>query len=170
MSKAVFLTLVLLPVWALAQAEPSSVAPVVPPASPPIKLENGNSYFHTNLFANMNEVERSTYNKNFVDVMEAGEPGKRYSWSIDRALGELRLFDTFSSKSGITCHRYSEWYQLGNIRQSYNGMACRKAERSWCKLRNTSTPTCELQKPGGVDGMIIDSTVKIQKLKSWWPF
>ena len=140
------------------------------PATPPVKLEDGNSYFHTDLFAQMNDSERGYYNQTFVNVMTSGSEGKPYKWEIGRLKGEMTLRDTFTNASKMPCHRFSEWYQLGNIRQTYRGIACMKEEKSWCKLRPNSTPTCNLSKPGGIDGLIIDSQVKMQKFKSWWPF
>lgn len=121
----------------------------LPPISPVRKEEDGNSRFATDMIQKMTEQERALYSKHFYWALGQGNPGQHYEWQEHNIAGNITITGVFQNKSGKTCKRFDEVLKVHEIRQTLSGLACAKADGSWCKLRPDSTPVCGLSGNAG---------------------
>ena len=143
--------------WLLAPAAQAQDAP---------EQSNGDSAFADNLLAGMNDVEYASYIHAFVAVMEKGKPHTTYQWNTSNAIGKIIAGENFVTKTHQHCRGFSESYNVGQGSQFITGIACRNEQKGWCKLRATSTPTCHLTHPGGIEGMILDTNIALDRLSN----
>lgn len=121
-------------------------APIIEPIS---KREDGDSAFATDLYALMTDPERVAYSQNFYTAMNTTPDGQTKSWTADNIHGALRPVQTFLNNSGSTCRRFGEVLKVHTIEQRLTGIACVKADGTWCKLKPNATPACNLGHEAG---------------------
>lgn len=138
-------TIVQKQVQPLARAN-NNPAPVIEPIT---KRENGDSKFAADLYAMMTDLERVDYSRNFYDAMNTTPDGQAKSWAAGNINGVFQPSQTFLNNSGSTCRRFGEVLKVHTIEQQITGIACVKADGSWCKLKSNATPACNLGHEAG---------------------
>jgi surface antigen len=117
-------------------------------------VENGNSAFANDLYVQMTESERSYYSQIFFWVMGNVKDGQAHSWSNIDIGGMISPTSSFKNKVGDTCRQFSESLKVHAVQQQITGIACQKADGSWCKLSANATPACGLgHTPGMFEGI-----------------
>ncbi len=119
------------------------------------KIEDGNASFSKNLMKAMNEQQRQRYTLAFYHAMNLVPAGETYNWKSISMFGYFKMKENFVSKSGMICRKYEELISLQGHNQQFDNMACqyRNNPKNWCRLRATSTPSCEISgtPPSGFD-------------------
>lgn len=108
------------------------------------KRENGDSAFATDLYAQMTDPERAYYSQIFFWAMTNLPTGQSQPWVNGNTNGSFTPTKTFTNNSGSTCRNFAETLKVRSTEQSLSGIACVKADGSWCKLKPNATPACGL--------------------------
>ncbi len=108
------------------------------------RRENGDSAFAADLYALMNDAERAYYSQVFFWAMTNLPTGQGQAWTNGNTNGSFTPTKTFTNNSGSTCRNFSETLKVRSIQQSLTGIACVKADGSWCKLKPNATAACNL--------------------------
>ncbi|MFM9890138.1 MAG: hypothetical protein ACKVOE_05775 [Rickettsiales bacterium] len=124
----------------------NSPAPVIEAVT---KRENGDSKFAADLYAMMTDPERVAYSQNFYDAMNKTLSGGTKNWAAGNIQGAIRPVDLFTNNSGTSCRHFAEVLKVHNIEQQITGIACVKADSTWCKLKSNATPACNLGHEAG---------------------
>lgn len=124
-------------------------------ATPVRRVEDGNSAFSNDLYAQMTDQEKSYYSQIFFWAMGNLAPAQTHSWSQVDISGAIRVDESFKNNTGTDCKRFSETLKVHAVQQQLNGIACREADgQRWCKLTANATPACGLgHTPGLLDGI-----------------
>ncbi len=128
-------------------------------------VEDGNSAFSADLIVRMSDPERLHYSQLFYWVMTHQPADQPYKWQHYNMHGTLTPGRSFKNKLGAYCRPFTEALKVQNIEQKLDGVACEKGGGSWCKLRNNSTPACNLGRKGGI-GLWWSDTKR--KIKGWF--
>lgn len=113
------------------------------------RVEDGNSAFASDLLLLMNDQEKLHYSQLFYWVMTNQKAGEAYQWRHVNMYGTLTPHASFKNKLNVYCRRFDETLKVKDTEQTLSGIACEKGGGSWCKLRNNSTPACNLGRKGG---------------------
>lgn len=131
-------------------------------ASPVTRIENGDSAFANDLYAQMTPEEKAYYSQFFYWAMNTLPDGQTHSWSNIDIGGAIEPTQSFTNKSGEQCRRFSETLKVHTVQQQITGIACRESDGvHWCKLGPTATPACGL---GHTPGMLEGITGSFKKL------
>lgn len=133
-------------------------------AETPMKLEDGNSAFASDLVPNMNKEELQFYSRTFYWTMDHQPTGQTHSWQFQRTGGTLTPRDIFKNNLGHRCRRFDEVLQFKSTQQSFEGIACQRVGGGWCRLKRNWSPVCGLGSPGGFEGMMNDLESGIKSL------
>jgi surface antigen len=136
-------------------SEGLSFAPVA--ELPPMHgdIANANSAFAKPLMEQMEPADLRVYSSYFYYAMRSAHAGQPYRWLASNSLfGELTAQALFQADSGIYCRRFTERLSYRGAHERFEGVACQRDDRSWCKLRPTSAFTCGIDRPSS--------------LKLWW--
>jgi hypothetical protein len=120
----------------------------VPAAQAITSREDGNSAFSSDLLNMMSEPELNYYSQVFYWVMDNQPAGKAFDWSHHNTHGSLTPSEPFRNNLGGVCRRFTETLKAGSVEQQLEGIACRKNEGGWCKLRKSATPACNIGSKG----------------------
>ena len=131
---------------------PPAVAPNSAAKAPALTVEDGNSAFATDLLPNMQKEELTYYSQTFYWVMSHQKSGKAHTWQYATSRGSITPSEKFKNNVGHTCRKFKEELQVGSIKQTLDGIACRQYAGGWCKLRQTATPRCDMGAEGGIGG------------------
>lgn len=123
--------------------------PPAPAPTGPVKEEDGNSKFSTDLFAKMNDNELGFYGGTLSWVMQNQPDGELFQRNYGRIKLQIKPKDRFKNGLGHDCRHFDEILQLENIRQRFRGVSCAGKNGAWCRLRPTSTPACGLDTSSG---------------------
>ena len=82
-----------------------------------------------------------------MDHQPSGEP---HVWNFFNIHGSLTPKPEFYNKLGDKCRRFEEVLKVKETQQTISGIACQQQGGGWCKLRNNSTPACDLGRKGGI--------------------
>jgi hypothetical protein len=138
----------------------------LPPISGPIA--DGVSRFSKNLLKEMTPLELRWYSHEFYKAMNEIQSGTHHIWQFThnkrKAFGKISPGAAFHAKSGTICRPYSEILSVNNIAQQYRGYACRRDEGGWCRLGPSSALSCNLSRPGGLDGIMLDTKLFFDRL------
>jgi surface antigen len=113
-------------------------------ATPVRTVENGDSAFTNDLYAQMTEVERVQYSQHFFHAMNNVADGQNYAWAELDIGGSINPGNSFKNNSGEPCRMFSEALKVHAVQQNITGMACSNGNGTWCKLSTTATPACGL--------------------------
>lgn len=119
------------------------------------KQEDGDSAFATDVYATMSDEERAFYSHTFFTAMSNLPDGETQGWTNYNIAGSIRPDDTFTNKTGTRCRHFSEALKVHEVQQTLTGIACDNGGGTWCKLKSTATPACNLGQParGLLDGI-----------------
>ncbi len=121
---------------------------------PVLKREDGDSAFATDLYASMNDAERSAYSQHYYWAMSHLGKDEVHRWASNNINGALRAGDVFTNNSGVHCRHFSEVLKVHTIEQTITGIACEQGNGTWCKLKPNATPACGLgYSPGLLDSI-----------------
>lgn len=124
---------------------------------PVTRVENGNSVFADDLLSNMSKDELTHYSARFYWVMDHQPNNEPHVWNFYNINGSITPKAVFNNKLGDKCRRFSEVLKVKGTQQTISGIACEQQGGGWCKLRNNSTPACDLGRKGGI-GTWLDDT------------
>lgn len=113
-------------------------------ASPVRVVEDGDSTFANDLYAQMTEEERAYYSQTYFWIMNNVADGQTHSWSHIDIAGSMKLGTSFTNKAGARCRPFAEALKVHSVQQNLTGIACQRDAASWCKLNATATPACGL--------------------------
>lgn len=139
--------------------EKGQPVPIIEPVS---KEEDGNSRFSDDLLSQMAPAELRYYSTIFYWVMENQDSGYPYRWAHYNIDGIITPFSFFKNNHGHECRRFKETLKVHSTRQTLDGLACRRVEGGWCRLRFDSTPLCGIA--GSGNGIFDDIGRKLQNI------
>lgn len=115
---------------------------VFPPPPPPIFPQNSTALMQ------LTDAELSYYRQVFDYTMAVTKSGERYEWKSEHGRGFFAPSDPFTSKSGSTCRKFTEEYEVGSQSATLEGVACKREGREgWCRLKKTDAQTCAMEPP-----------------------
>lgn len=114
----------------------------VPEMTVSARQEDGNSNFASDLLKAMTPEELHHYSQTYYWVMDHQPDEQPHAWHYMNAQGTLTPKAAFKNNYGHTCRRFDELLKVRSVQQSYSGIACKKSDKSWCKLGATYTPIC----------------------------
>lgn len=131
----------------------------------PGNIKDGNSYFSRSLIEKMEEPELMYYSREFHHAMYYGKAGIPYVWSSrsGNMFGQIDVGDAFQSSSGVWCRHYKEILSFKKHAARMSGISCRrKTNAGWCKLPKGHALTCEVGRPHGFDGFMMEMKESIR--------
>jgi surface antigen len=112
------------------------------------KIANANSVFAKPLMERMEPQDLRAYSSYFYYAMSSVKSGQPYRWLASNSLfGELIVEAAFQADSGVVCRRFTERLSYRGSHERFEGVACQRDARSWCKLRPKSALTCGIARP-----------------------
>lgn len=124
---------------------------------PVLHHQNGNSAFADDLLPKMKKDELRFYSSVFYQVMTHTKTGESQAWQYANVHGTITPTSSFKNNLGQTCRAFRETLKVHQTQQKISGKACEQRGGGWCKLRNESTPACDLGRKGGLSDWWFDT-------------
>jgi surface antigen len=125
----------------------SSNVSIIPPFTGVV--QDGTSAFTVSITNDMSSHDYSFYASHFRYAMSYFPANKQYKWLISNDFyGFFQGFAPFKTKAGITCRKFREMLHYKGKNQSFSGYACMRGDGGWCKLRNKSSLSCDVNTSG----------------------
>ncbi|MEK6746828.1 MAG: hypothetical protein AABY33_07345 [Pseudomonadota bacterium] len=120
--------------------------------------------------------QREYYQRVFNYVMEHYKDEKPYEWKSGAEKGSIRVSKQYISKSKSLCRNFSESFVVDGESGKYEGVACKRESKGWCRLKSEDVHTCALEQSEDItdkimrdaDGAVDKGNEFIRNTKDWW--
>jgi hypothetical protein len=87
-----------------------------------------------------------------------------YQMGKNQMFGRITPGATEIQDNGLSCRHFKEILAVDTQAQTLHGLACQRAKGGWCKLRQSSARTCEIQPLTGMEAMWYNAKRSIRRL------
>lgn len=120
--------------------------------------------------------QREYYQRVFNHIMENHKDEKPYEWKSGAEKGSIRVSKQYISKSKSLCRNFAESFVVDGEAGQYEGVACKREGKGWCRLKSEDALTCALEQSEDItdkimrdaDGAVDKGNEFIRNTKDWW--